>query len=64
MLMMPSLGSFGEQICLKGKIQVMRLENVKDGYGIGCQIQEYNVVTIPLGQTQELAASPAIAFPM
>jgi hypothetical protein len=65
MLMMPSLGSFGEQICLKGKIQVMRLENVKEGYGIGCQIQEYNIVTIQAGQIQELAAaSHALSFRM
>lgn len=47
-LIIPSHGSPdpNDLLSLRGIAQVVRLESVGSGYGIGCQIREYNIATI------------------
>ena len=33
-------------LCIKGYSQVIRLDNIGASFGIGCQIREYNIVTL------------------
>jgi len=42
-LMLPNHGNLDDGLCLRGSVQVVRLENSGQGFGIGCQILEYNI---------------------
>lgn len=46
LLLMPTSGSSEPLLCLEGTAQIRRLENLKEGYGIGCQVQEYHILTL------------------
>lgn len=41
----PNHGIEDRQICMQGSALVVRLESVAGGYGIGCNFQDYHIVS-------------------
>lgn len=46
-LIIPSHAKSADHLCLKGRVQVIRLETVGDLYEIGCRLHDYSIGTLP-----------------
>jgi hypothetical protein len=62
-LMIPSHSKTEDLLCLKGQVQVVRLESIGHGYGIGCQLRNYSIVPLNTQQATMPIATP-VPYPV